>query len=246
MKIAVGLIFFNDVESLKRCIPTLKVDTIYAVDGRFKNFDAKNSLSTDGSREYLKTFKNVKIIDAPDLKEVDKRNIYLDECNEEFLLRIDSDEWVEGDWSLFRKELEANVKEENGPGYCLWMNDLERNDQHWQYVGYHNPKRIRYKYRHDWFEADGKRILPYSHNKSYTKLTSLKIFNEKLLRSNERKKLGDQWYEKSRKIELRKTSKIYWIKRIKNFLRLGNENLIEHNSKLAEEKGKSDSDISNK
>jgi hypothetical protein len=217
MKIAVGLIFFNDIDSLKRCIPTLKVDKIYAVDGRFKNFNSDKPLSTDGSREYLKKFKNIKIIDAPDLEEVDKRNIYLKECQEEFLLRIDSDEWVEGNWSQFREEIMTVVKKENGPGYCLWMNDLERNDQHWQYVAYLNPQKMKYKYRHDWFEFDGKRILPYSHNSKYNKLTSLKIFNEKLLRTNERKRVGEEWYEKSRKKELKKTRKIYLLKKIKNF-----------------------------
>jgi len=224
MKIAIGLIFFNDVKSLKRCIPTLQPDKIYAVDGRFKNFNTPNPLSTDGSREYLKTFKNVKLIDAPDLEEVDKRNIYLKKCEEEFLLRIDSDEWVEGDWSLFRREIEDKVKEKNGPGYWLWMNDLERNDEHWQCLGLLNPQRIQYKHRHDWFEANCKRILPYSHNNGYTVLTSISIFNEKLLRSNERKKGGEEWYKKSRKKELRKTRKIYWLKRIKNFLKQENAN----------------------
>ena len=147
------------------------------------------------------------------------------------LLRIDSDEWVEGDWSLFRKEIERKVKEENGPGYCLLMHDLERKDtayyekekadewKHWQYVGYLNPQKMQYKYRHDWFEVNGKRILPYSHNNKYNKLTSLKIFNEKLLRSSERRKIGDKWQKKNRKKELIRTRKIYWLNRIKKFIR---------------------------
>jgi len=219
MKIGIGLIFFNDVESLKRCIPTIKADKIYAIDGRFKDFNAPISLSTDGSREYLENFENVKLIDGPDLEEVDKRNIYLKECQEEFLVVIDSDEWVEGDWSQFRKEIEEKVKEENGPCYWLWVNDLERNYEFWQCLGFFNPNRMQYKYRHDWLEVDDKRILPHSHNDGYTKLTSISIFNKKQLRSDKRRKIGDEWYEKSRKKELKKTRKFYWLKKIKNFIK---------------------------
>lgn len=229
MKIAVGLIFFDDVNGLKRCIPTLKVDKIYAVDGRFKNFKGKEPLSTDGSREYLQTFKHIQLIDAPDLEEVDKRNVYLRACKEDFLLRIDSDEWLEGDWSEFRKEISNKVKEENGLGYYLLMHDLARKDtayyekeragewKHWQCVGYFQPHRIKYKHSHDWFEADGEKIEPFGYNK-YNKLTSLKIFNEKSLRDKERKRLGEEWYAKSRKKEVIKIRMAHMINKIKKII----------------------------
>ena len=216
MKIGVGLIFYNDVESLKKCIPSLKVDKIYAIDGRFKNFDSPQPLSDDGSRQYLKSFKNVKLIDAPDLEQVDKRNIYLKECQEEFLIVIDSDEWVEGDWSLFRKEIDNKVKKENGPCFWFWMIDLERNSKHWQCLGFLNPNKIQYKHRHDWIEVDGKRILPNSHNNNYTKLNHLVIFNEKKLRGNEREILGKKWREENRKKEFRRTKIIDVKNKIKN------------------------------
>jgi len=216
MKIGVGLIFFNDVKSLKKCIPTLNVDQIYAIDGRFKNFNSPTPLSNDGSREYLEGFPNVKLIDAPDLEQVDKRNIYLKECKEDFLIVIDSDEWVEGDWTLFRNEIDEKVKEENGPCFWFWVKDLERKTEFWQCLGFLNPNRMQYKYRHDWLEVNGKRVLPHSHNNNYTKLTSLVIFNEKQLRSNERKISGERWAEINRKKEFRRTKLIDVINKIKN------------------------------
>ena len=103
MKIGIGLIFYDDLESLKRCMPTVEADTIYAIDGRFKGYDTPNALSTDGSREYLQTFDNVVLIDAPDLPQFEKRNTYLKACKEDFLFVVDSDHLMEGDWKLFRK-----------------------------------------------------------------------------------------------------------------------------------------------
>ena len=91
MKIGIGLIFYDDLESLKRCIPTIHADTIYAIDGRFKNFNSPNPLSTDGSREFLQSFANVKLTDVPDLEQVEKRNFYLKECKEDFLVLLLND-----------------------------------------------------------------------------------------------------------------------------------------------------------
>jgi len=216
MKIGVGLIFYDDVNSLKRCIPTLKVDTIYAVDGRFKEFDSPNPLSSDGSREYLKTIKNVVLIDAPDLSEVDKRNIYMKICKEEFLLWVDSDHWFEGDWDLFRKEIDEKVNKKNGYGYWFVTEDLSRKTIHDQCWGFYKPNKIQYRYRHDWYEVKGKRILGNSHGGKYTILNTLKVFNDHTLRSEQRVSKGISWYKESRKRELEET----------NFKKLNKKNAI--------------------
>lgn len=216
MKVAVGLIFYDDLESLKRCLPTLDADTIYAIDGRFKGFNSPNLLSTDGSRKFLQSFENVNLIDAPDLEEIDKRNIYLKECKEDFLFVVDSDHWIEGDWNSFREELDKKVNDENGYGYWFWINDLDRKSNHYQCLGFFRPNQIRYRYRHDWYEHAGKRIVPYSHNNRYTKLKTVKVFNDKSLRTTARKTSGDSWYKQSRKKELRKTKQQMVVNKIKN------------------------------
>ena len=101
MKVGVSIIFYDDLNSLKRCIPTLQADTIYAIDGRFKDFNSPNPLSIDGSREFLKSINNVKLIDAPDLSEAEKRNIPLKACKEDFLYHHDKCL----DHNLFQKKL---------------------------------------------------------------------------------------------------------------------------------------------
>jgi len=202
MKIAAGMIFYDDLSSLKRLMPTLHVDVIYAIDGRFHGFESPNPLSTDGSREYLKSFKNVILVDAPDLPEVEKRNIYLRLCKEEFLLVVDSDVWFEGDWTEFRDEINEKVNEKNGYGYWILTKDLSRKTTDYIVVGFYMPSKISYVHRHDWYEAEGERILPHSHGGRYTQLKSLIMFNDKSLRTDKRRVIGDKWYESSREMEL--------------------------------------------
>jgi len=205
MKIGIGMIFFDDLNSLEHCLPTLEADTIYAIDGRFKDFLSPHSLSTDGSREFLKSFNNVKLIDAPDLSQVDKRNIYLKECKEDFIFMVDSDHWIEGNWNEFREEIDTKVNEKNGYGYWFLVEDVTRKKIHQQCLGYYKPNEVTYRHRHDWFEAQGERILPKSHNGKYTELHSLKVYNDQSLRTSKRRHEGNLWRRKNRIKEFDKT-----------------------------------------
>jgi len=121
MKFAVGLCFYNDLESLKRGLPTYadKVDHIFAIDGRYSLFDG-DDYSTQETIDYLKSYPNV-ILDRFVGYEHDKRNRYLALCDKhkvDFLLIIDSDEYVEkgADWKTFKRnciESAKNHPEEN-------------------------------------------------------------------------------------------------------------------------------------
>ena len=53
LKIAAGIIFFNDFLSLKRCFNSLNnnVDMIFAIDGKFSMVPSETMMSTNGSRE---------------------------------------------------------------------------------------------------------------------------------------------------------------------------------------------------
>jgi len=115
-EIAAGIIFFNDAASLKRCLPTLSgFDTVFCIDGKFDTFDYPSILSNDGSREVVKSFNNTILIDAPNLKEFQKRNRYFELCAEhhfDYLLLVDADEWIEGDFDLFKKTwIERSLKD---------------------------------------------------------------------------------------------------------------------------------------
>ncbi|HSA75491.1 MAG TPA: hypothetical protein VLE21_04815 [Candidatus Nitrosocosmicus sp.] len=157
MKIAVGYCYYNDVESIKRGIPTFvnSVDYVFAIDGKFSLREGED-YSNDGSTEYLEQFKNVIIRKFVGM-EHDKRNQYLDLAREyeiDVLLIIDSDEYVlEADWDLFRKNLE-NVKE-NISGVKFYYNEKDWTPypRIWK-----RPNEIRYYKTHNIFRVQGNLI----------------------------------------------------------------------------------------
>lgn len=119
VKYASGTIFYNDYNSLKRCLESLhdKVDLMICVDGRFKHFVDSNApdasgLSYDGSRELVTSYDNAVLIDVPNSYEIEKRTAYLKECervNASYLLICDSDEYVyepETDWVKFDRKVD--------------------------------------------------------------------------------------------------------------------------------------------
>jgi hypothetical protein len=103
-----GIIFFNDYFSLRRCIGSIidGVDIIFAIDGKFPTFPVDFQLSTDRSRELVKSYSKCLLIDCPN-PEFEKRAKYLELCalySVDVLFIINSDEFVinNHDWETFR------------------------------------------------------------------------------------------------------------------------------------------------
>ena len=100
LNLDVGFCFYEDsIDTIKRAIESVKdhVRYIFAIDGKFEFLDSEQTLSTPDIREYLSTVPNVILVDAPNLKENFKRQIYIDmskEYNTDVLIIMDSDEWV--------------------------------------------------------------------------------------------------------------------------------------------------------
>src|SRR5687768_11039841 len=109
--IAFGLSFYQDAQSLDRCINSI-FDTfnatsirlkVLAIDGKYSGYPAKNALSNDGSRDIVDNYSQmyegqVELYDYPNLLERQKRQKYVDiaaKQNIPFLFIIDSDEYVE-------------------------------------------------------------------------------------------------------------------------------------------------------
>lgn len=108
--IASGTIFYNDCKSLERTLNSLKdkVTFMFCVDGRFKHYKDGSDLSTDGSRELVKSYDNAILFDVPNSYEIEKRQKYVNECSAmDYLLIVDSDEYVcEYNQEVFEKELD--------------------------------------------------------------------------------------------------------------------------------------------
>ena len=112
MKVGAGIIFFEDARGLERCLSSICpfVDSVIAIDGRFRDFEEIYDISTDGSKEVVETFSNANYYSFPNLTEIEKRNKYLELAqaqNLDFLVVIDSDEYAVLDPVLFRSNLEA-------------------------------------------------------------------------------------------------------------------------------------------
>lgn len=99
MRIAAGIVSFDDERGLRRCMNSIHeyVDLMIVIDGRFRYFEDDHDISSDNSREVVKSFSNSAYYCYPNLTEIEKRNKYLEFAGDksiDFLLVIDSDEFV--------------------------------------------------------------------------------------------------------------------------------------------------------
>lgn len=107
-KIAIGLVFYNDVKCLSRCLPSLvDWDYVICIDGRY-DINTGEDLSTDGSRDVVQSFPNTILIDAPGRKQTDVRNMYVERAAKlgcDFVMMFECDEYITGDMEQFRANL---------------------------------------------------------------------------------------------------------------------------------------------
>lgn len=111
----VGFCFYEQsLDTVKRLIESIKdhVRHIFAIDGKFEFFESDQQLSSPEIRNYLQSIGNVILVDAPNLKENEKRQIYLNLAKIEktdFLLILDADCYVvkPTDWEEFYLVLEG-------------------------------------------------------------------------------------------------------------------------------------------
>lgn len=148
-KIAAGVCFYNDLLSLRRTLESLQkdnVDLIICVDGRFKHFGTPGKypdLSDDGSRELVLSYDNTVLIDMPDSWETQKRQAYVEACedfNIDYLLIIDSDEYILYDdhdpkagthWDQFIETMIAVCERKNYINYNVFGIDVENNNKNY-------------------------------------------------------------------------------------------------------------------
>ena len=156
MLIGIGYCFYNDVESIKRGIPTFidNVDYVFAIDGKFSLREGED-YSNDGSTEYLQQFKNV-IIEKFVGMEHDKRQKYIDlavQNKVDVLIIIDSDEYVsQADWVEFRNNLEKIISSEDNIHGVNFFTDGNITQYPRVWI---RPHQIKYWNAHCLFEVNG-------------------------------------------------------------------------------------------
>lgn len=171
MRKVIACSVFNDKDSFKRhlsSLPKVNKDFLHIViDGRYRGFNYPSSLSNDGTRE-LALLNNSMLIDAPDLNEVEKRQIYFNLASKsDVIIAVDSDEYLEGDWDLFCKELDdfSKLIKGNNP-LCLgielynplhskwdprpriWFNayNIKMGPRHFEYINTVNKQPLYFSY----------------------------------------------------------------------------------------------------
>ena len=157
MKTAIGYSYYNDLEPIKRGIPTFinEVDYVFAIDGRFSLREGPD-YSDDGSTEYLSGFPNVLFRKFVGM-EHDKRQQYIEmakEHNISVLIILDTDEYiVEADWPLFKSNLEKLLDNpQNMHGLECYYNATDTTPYPRIWV---RPQEISYYHAHCIFNVNG-------------------------------------------------------------------------------------------
>lgn len=134
LRIGIGLSFYNDFESLKRMLTSLQsypIDTIIAIDGKYKELDTPNLYSNDDVLDLLESFQTkVYSYQVPGYDQITKRNMYFELSQDhdlDVLIVMDSDDFIVHDktnWPLFIEDLEQkieghNQKPESIQSYCI-------------------------------------------------------------------------------------------------------------------------------
>lgn len=136
---------------------------VIAVDGKYKGFGKSrgSKLSDDGSREIIEKWgkrfgfydNKVAMAYCAGVPEFSKRQMYVDVaawCNADFLLILDSDEYIKARWGHFMEELKLikELAKEDGKICNVAMLDVEQQD--------YKPMRPRLWYRPEQFFYDDK------------------------------------------------------------------------------------------
>lgn len=139
---------WNDLPALKRTIDSWRtyVDHIIVVDGAYDT--SEHGLSTDGTREFMSSFPNVTLIDAPGMDQCAKRTKYLEAGRSgDYLFIVDADESVTNaahlvralpvcDVGWIRVRSSLYTREYGQPRIIRWQPHLEyRGRHHWIFQG---------------------------------------------------------------------------------------------------------------
>jgi len=208
MRIACGVSFYQCKAELDRCLKSLQgADVVYAIDGKYVSYGDRNKtgLSDDGSREVCKRYPNVKLFDMPNTWQIHKRNKYLIEAAKEncdLILVVDSDVWLEGDWNMFRQELDKEVREEHGYRYIMeHYNDKQGNKvkQHYGRILF-RPELLHYAKTHGSIWVGNKRVIV---REGWVTVKGLISYTDMKLRDEARIRLGRSFKDANQSAEAR-------------------------------------------
>lgn len=167
MKIAAGICTYSSAQGLDRCLKSLQaLDQIIVIHGPYPNFDPLDKSSINDTKAVCEQYSknNTRLIDisAP-TSEIERRQKYLGLAKDyDFLIVIDSDEYVCGEWDAFIQFCQSIINQNNN-------NNINQSSSSLYYIYdilhgttietlsprprlFRNPSKIKYYQKHYWWQ----------------------------------------------------------------------------------------------
>jgi len=162
------IIGFNEVDALKKCVPSLlesgvPKEDIYFFDGPFPEFPHEYDYSTDGTLDYLKE-QGITVVPCGEMAHMEKQNYrfkyFEKEDQQTALFYIDCDETIKGDWDIFCDILTKIQEEYHLQVFATPFCDIDKyyNNRSFRARVFLDPYNWEVKDRHWFFHYKRKKI----------------------------------------------------------------------------------------
>lgn len=194
MRLAAGICAYSDARGLDRLLPSIvdHVDKCIVVHGPYLNYkgiDAHSSAATKAVCRLHNHNGNILFIDNRlPLDQIYSRQMYMDAAYDcDFLLVLDADEYVTGDWALFK----ANLPPLTFNPFYIYEIKFDRPAPQW-FDGwpkprlFYKPSQIKYYKKHYWWLLPTGRVHKTSASDSLQTVEGIKITMDNTYRSIQR------------------------------------------------------------
>jgi hypothetical protein len=205
LRIAAGICVYSDVKGLDRLLPSIvnNVDKCIVVHGPYTNYNGIDHTSSEFTRLVCSWHDNNNNVIFVDNKQptdqIVARQMYMDAAADcDFLLVLDADEYITGDWALFRKNCQK-ILDSSDPFY-IYDIKFDRPFPQW-YDGwprprlFRKPSQIQYYRKHYWWKLPTGRIHKTSASDSQQIIEGIKITMDNTYRSNERQEVRQRYLD---------------------------------------------------
>ena len=160
MRIAIGTLTYNCKAELKRFLDSCTdFYPVIVIDGKWSDFDdgLSSYRSTDGTLELAESYSNVILVESPNKKEFENRNILMQTAGKfdcDIIIDVDSDECIDlpNGYDAFIQSLKRVIEQNpNGLGFKTAFESKKRGGVSFPVRIYRHPMFIRYRTKHNEF-----------------------------------------------------------------------------------------------
>jgi hypothetical protein len=212
LRIATGICVYSDAKGLDRLLPSIvdNIDKCIVVHGCYTNYNGIDPFSYEATKAVCRRYSNAKVLLINNPKPTDQivaRQMYMDAAGADcdFLLVLDADEYVTGDWTLFRENCQKIIDSTTNPFY-IYDIKFDRPFPQW-YDGwprprlFRKPSQIQYYRKHYWWKLPTGKIHKTSASDSQQIIEGIKITMDNTYRSNERQEVRQRYLDWLGRIE---------------------------------------------